>query len=232
MNGYQKLSPVDRRFLALLATAVVLTIVSGTLYGRLSQRWGPPADLLAAADHVRSFPKQLGAWQLLEDSTMPDKTQRVLECAGYVNRKYLHQETGQTVGLAIIVGPPGPTAVHTPEICYSSRSHTIKESAHKKLIEGGSHEGDRHSFWAVFFESRHAGAQQMHVYYAWNKGQQWEASENPRIQFGGNQLLYKIQVSGDVSLRSSKEITDPAWEFVNALAKSSWSPITTQFISN
>jgi len=207
----------------MFAIVIALTLASGTLYGHLTQRWGPPADLVAAADHVRSFPKQIGQWRLLEDSTMSDSIQKTLECAGYVNRKYQHQETGQSIGFALIVGPPGPTAVHTPEICYSSRSYDIKGSPQKKLIEE-----PKHSFWSIRFESRHVGAQQMQVYYAWNNGLKWEASENPRIQFGGNQLLYKVQISGDTGQGYSKELADPAWDFIVAFSKSSWSPLTTE----
>lgn len=227
MTNPQNSSSLESRFFKLLAVVIALTLASGTLYGRLTQRWGPSADLVAAADHVRSFPKQLGAWQLVEDSTMPDSTQRTLECAGYVNRTYIHQETGQSIGLAIIVGPPGPTAVHTPEICYSSRSYNIKERPSK--IEGDSQD---HSFWGVLFQSRAAGAQQMQVYYAWNNGEKWEATDNPRIKFGGQRMLYKIQISGDKGLGIGNELTNPAKKFVDALAKSSWSPATTEFISN
>jgi len=219
--------PTDRKFLTLLVTVIVLTLASGSLYGHLTQRWGPAADLVAAADHVRSFPKTVGAWQLIEESTMPVKTQQTLECAGYVNRTYLHQETGQSIGLALIVGPAGPTAVHTPEICYSSRSYTIEAAAQKIFID---EQGP--SFWGIRFKSRHAGAPPLQVYYAWNDGAQWEASENPRLQFGGRRLLYKIQVSGDAGSGFGKELSDPAREFINALTKSSWTPIIPKTSSN
>ena len=208
----------------MLAVVVALTLVSGTLYGRLTQRWGPPADLIAAAEHVRDFPKQIGEWQLAEDNTMPDSTQETLECAGYVNRRYLHQKTGQSIGLALIVGPPGPTAVHTPEICYSSKAYTIQGSPQPKHLDEFGH-----SFWGIHFESRHAGAEQLQVYYAWNNELHWEASGNPRIKFGGNPMLYKIQVSGTYGQGLSKNMADPAWEFVTAFSQCSWSPMMTKF---
>jgi len=218
---------LDRKFLCLLATVLVLTLVSGTLYGRLTQRWGASTDLVAAADHVRDFPRTLGAWKMSEDSTMSDKVQHMLECAGYVNRTYLHQKTGQSIGLAIIVGPPGPTAVHTPEICYSSRSYTIEDSPQKTVVDEPGH-----SFWGIRFKSRHAGTQPLQVYYAWNNGKQWEATDNPRIQFGGHKLLYKIQVSGNVDLGFGQGLPDPAKEFVNALSHASWSPNIAKSIAN
>ena len=225
-HNQQKPISLDRSFLRMLAVIIVLTLVSGTLYGRLTLRWGPPADLVSAAEHVSSFPKQLGDWQLLEDSTMSDSIQEMLGCAGYINRRYTHKITGQSVGLALIVGPAGPTAVHTPEICFSSRSYKVKGTPQPKLIEK---QGD--SFWGIHFDSRHVGAEQLQVYYAWSKGLRWEASANPRIQFGGESMLYKVQISGNVGLGFSKELADPAWDFANAFSSSSWSPMTTGFNS-
>lgn len=227
MQDQQNSPSLDPRFLKLLAVVVLLTLASGTLYGRLTQRWGPSADLVASAGHVRQFPKTLGAWQMAQDNTMPDNVQHMLECAGYINRIYFHQETGQSIGIAIIVGPPGPTAVHTPEICYSSRSHTMKEKPQKLFFEEPGH-----SFWGIRFQSRHVGTEQLQVYYAWSNGQEWKASDHPRIEFGGNQLLYKIQVSGNVAREFSKELEDPALAFIHALSETSWSPVITQSTPN
>ena len=98
-----------------LALGVLLTLSSGVLYGKYSQRWGPPADLTGAAAQLEKLPRQLGNWKLAEERPMEDSTVEMLECAGYVNRRYVNQQSGQTVNLAIIVGPAGPTAVHTPE---------------------------------------------------------------------------------------------------------------------
>ena len=209
-------------FRTLLASVVLLTVASGAMYGRLTQRWGQSADLVAAGDHVRGFPSELGKWRLHQESTMPDRVQQTLECSGYVNRTYIHSDTGQEIGMAIHVGPPGPTAVHTPEICYSSRSHVVKERPKKKEAEN-----ETDSFWGMLFQSRHVGAGQLRVYYAWNNGDAWQAADNPRILFGGDRLLFKAQVSGPTGLAFGTQLEDPAWDFCQTLCNSSWSPVAT-----
>ena len=52
---------------------------------------------------------------MLEDLPIGEGAERELECAGYANRRYISNVSGQTVAVTIIVGPPGPTAVHTPK---------------------------------------------------------------------------------------------------------------------
>ncbi len=54
------------RWLA-LALAVVITLIGGALYGSYSQRWGPPADLVAAGAHLAEMPDQIGRWTLVEE---------------------------------------------------------------------------------------------------------------------------------------------------------------------
>ena len=135
-----------------LALGVFLTLSAGVLYGQYSQRWGPPADLTAAAAHLASLPHQIGNWKLAEESPMENSAVEMLQCAGYVNRRYVNQQTGQTINLAIIVGPPGPTAVHTPEICFSSRAYDVQGDRQKIVLE--SSPTLRHSFWSVDFSTK------------------------------------------------------------------------------
>lgn len=213
---------LNRTFYLLLAVVLLLTFASGAIYGRLTQRWGPTADLVAAADHVRSFPKTLGDWQLQDESTISESVQATLECAGYVNRNYINTKTGQVIGVAVIVGPSGPTAVHTPEICFTSRSFDLKGAATETTAEKSDD-----TFWKLTFLSRHAGKQELRVYYAWSDGERWIASKNPRVEFGGKPLLYKIQISGDLGLGFENTLEDPAWDFAQALTSSTWKPAVT-----
>ncbi len=110
------------RWLA-LALALAVTLIGGALYGSLSQRWGAPPDLAAAGAHVSEMPRQIGSWSLVEDLPMEQSALDMLECAGYVNRRYVDQESGRAILVALLVGPPGPIAVHTPEVCFSSRNY-------------------------------------------------------------------------------------------------------------
>src|SRR5262245_53263400 len=110
-----------------MTVGVGITVATGFVHGRLTQRWGPPLDLEGASRNLEALPTTIGDWQLVREDPMPEAILQMLSCAGHVNRQYVNRHTGNTVSIAIIVGPPGPTAVHTPEICYSSRAYSIQE---------------------------------------------------------------------------------------------------------
>jgi Protein of unknown function (DUF3485) len=203
-----------------LALGVCLTLSAGALYGKFSQRWGPPADLTAAATHLESLPHQIGNWKLAEESPMGKPALEMLQCAGYVNRCYVNQQSGQTVNLAIIVGPPGPTAVHTPEICYSSRAYDVQGNRQKIVLE--SSPTVRDSFWAVDFSTKNPLADGLRVYYAWSRGGSWEASASPRYEFGAEPLLYKLQLAGPIGRNKNDKGSDSCHEFLEDLLKTSW----------
>jgi len=203
-----------------LALGILLTLSAGALYGKYSQRWGPPADLTTAAAQLERLPGQLGNWKLAEELPMEDSSVQMLECAGYVNRRYVNQQSGQIVNLAIIVGPAGPTAVHTPEICFSSRAYDLQRERQRIVLE--SSPTKKHAFWRVDFSTKNALADDLRVYYAWSLGRTWEASASPRYEFAAQPYLFKLQLAGAVRPGTVGKDSDPCREFLEELLKSSW----------
>lgn len=203
-----------------LAIGVSIVLSAGVLYGHYSQRWGPPVDLVAAGSHLDSFPRQLGKWELVEELPMGDSALVMLECAGYVNRRYANQESGETVSVAIIVGPAGPTAVHTPEICFSSRAYELQDQRRSVVI--GTAPDAKQSFWCVDFKTRNLLADQLRVYYAWSRGERWEASTSPRVKFAAEPVLYKIQLASTISPAAQTVDSDSCRRFLEVLINSEW----------
>ncbi|MCC6493246.1 MAG: exosortase-associated EpsI family protein [Pirellulales bacterium] len=203
------------------AAGVAIVLATGAVYGHFSNRWGTPADLSAAGAHLKSLPAQLGDWRLQEESEISPSTVKMLQCAGYVNRNYVNVQTGDAVSLAIIVGPPGPTAVHTPEICYSSRNFTLTGDREKTRI--ASQTGDAHTAWKTSFESKSAFGDRLHVYYAWSDGGRWSASNSPRFEFAASPRLFKLQLAGLVGTAEQSPQDDPPAQFFKALVNSNWS---------
>jgi hypothetical protein len=200
--------------------AVALILGGGALYGSYSQRWGPPADLVAMGQTVEQMPAQIGEWSLIGESPMEKSALAMLECAGYVNRRYQHRDTGQIVNLAIIVGPPGPIAVHTPEICFSSRDYDQQSERERTSLK--SAQGGKHSFWRLGFDTKNVLANKLRVYYAWSLGPEWMASESPRYEFAANSALYKLQLSAEIPPGELGDNEDPGREFLQALIDSPW----------
>lgn len=208
------------RFVTAIVVGIGVTVATGVVCGHVSQRWGPIPDMVAAADHLKSLPAQIGSWQLVEEDTMSETIIRTLSCAGYVSRKYVDRHSGSTVSLAIIVGPTGPISVHTPEICYSSQAYSIEEP--RKGVQLADAGGNAHSFWCTTFRSNNALAEQLRVYYGWCADQDWTAAESPRFNFAGRPLLFKLQIASLVPPGEKGASQDPCQVFLKELLHSGW----------
>ena len=206
--------PVDRKRILPISgviVVVVLTLLSGVIQGRMSNRWGPTRDALAAAKKLNDIPSQFGNWRLTSSDEITQSTLRMLECAGYVLRTYENQETGETVRMTVLLGPSGPMSVHTPEICYSSRDYTIHETRHQVPIEI---DGSSESFWALTFQANSLDADMLRVYYAWNPGDHWSAPDDPRFAFADRPFLYKIELASSLPPGADPEAADPCHRFL------------------
>jgi hypothetical protein len=211
------------RFLLLVAAGIAVTVLAGVVYGRLTQRWGPVPDLVAAARQLHSFPTELGDWKLLKEDTINESVRRILNCAGDLNRQYVNRRSGDTISLAIVLGPAGPISVHTPEICYSSRAYSI--ATPRKQVLFTDHRGRSHAFWALTFHSNQVNADQLCVYYGWTSDGRWRAPESARFEFAGRPLLYKLQIAAlapPSQANTPSDSQDACAKFLTALLESGW----------
>ncbi len=201
-----------KRFLPALAVLVAagVTLVSGIIHGHMSNRWGPSQATDAAAERLKQLPDRFGDWQGQAPEKMRDEVVNMLECAAYVHRAYVNQETGEVVRAVIFLGPAGPTSVHRPEVCYSSRNHRI----HEKRREVRVSEGLEDEFWAVTFQSTGLDQSMLRVYYAWSSGGDWSATESPRFAFAGKPYLYKIQLAAGLVPGVDLKKNDPCRKFL------------------
>jgi hypothetical protein len=209
-----------KRFVLLLSLGLAMTVATGLVYGHLSQRWGPAPDLVAAGKHVETLPAQIADWQLVREEPMQANVIAVLSCAGYVNRQYVNRSTGDTIHIAITVGPSGPISVHTPEICYSSRAYSVQEP--RQLVILPDKDGGQHSYWRVSFRSNNSFGDQLRVYYAWASQKTWKAAKSPRFEFAGRPILHKLQISSLVTPERAAEADDPCKAFLADMLRSGW----------
>jgi hypothetical protein len=96
-----------------------------------------------------------------------------------------------------LVGPAGPLAVHTPEICMTSREYeNLKQSEPIDIVA----QGKNHRFFETLFRAKTLEGQKLHVYYGWSRdGNLWEAPQSPRIALGPLPMLLKLQVACSAS---------------------------------
>jgi hypothetical protein len=199
-----------------LALSIVLltglTLVSGGMHGWMSHRWGLPPATRIAAEKLVEFPDRFGSWQLQSAEEMTEETANTLECAGYFVRAYANQDTGESVRVAVLLGPAGPIAVHTPEICYSSRAYAIREERQRVTIQNS--DGSDEEFWALTFRSNDLDASLLRVCYAWSTGGPWSAPEDARFTFAGSPYLYKIQLASELAPGTDLQTSDPCERFL------------------
>jgi Protein of unknown function (DUF3485) len=201
---------------ALIGMAVLLvgTLVTGWLQGRLTNRWGVQPDMTLAAERLR-LPSEhvVGNWRLKSETEFAPEVVRVLECPAHISRVYEHRQTGDEVTVGVMLGPPGPISVHTPEICYSSRDFTITGARKRITIEDAS--GKSHTLWELPLTGNGLDKSAMRVFYGWSTGTAWEAVAHPRFGFGGMPHLYKIQVAVTSRMASQATDFDPAHDFLS-----------------
>lgn len=171
--------------------AAALTIVSGLAFGWLDARWADTPDLAAIGSKLENLPDQCGDWTLVEHQGLADNARELLRCYGDTVRVYVNAKSGSRLTVAVLFGPRGPIAVHTPEICYSGQG--VEQQAPRQRIELTSG-GVEHQLWQTNFLSKVDGQPELEVFYAWSDGGSWQAAERPRYWL--TDRLYKIQLAG------------------------------------
>ncbi len=194
-----------------VATIVGLTCASGVIHGLYSNRWGVDQRVIIAGKKLEQLPDQFDAnWKLAETITLEDSTVDILQCERYVNRRYVNRKTDASVHVVLILGPGGPTAIHTPEICVPARSYS--QIGNRRTTSLPDWNGA--AFWASTFKSRGLEGGLMRIYYSWSTGEQWLAPERPRFTVGTSEYLYKIQVVCGLPLDADLTAPDPCHAFL------------------
>jgi len=213
-----------------VAALVVLVLLGGWVQGRITGRFGekPVADTRLL--NLEAFPKEVGDWQMLQEDQLEESASKMLEAQASLVRSYRNQVSLAVVRVAIVSGPVGPIAVHTPDICYTSSSFEMigersKVDVTAKGANGGKAEGSAggSSFWKSRFRSTDLDESGLFSYYAWSDGGPWRAAANPRVSFAGSPLLAKFQLSCETSSDTKSE-TSPAEDFLQNVLLPNWPP--------
>jgi len=205
-----------KQFAVILSVAIFLlvsTIATGLVQGRLTNRWGLRPDTQQAAERLNSpLPATAGNWKVIKEDRFSREVVETLHCPAHICRAYQHQQTGDIVRIAVIVGPPGPVSVHTPEVCYSSQDYSITGARVKTTVEASS--GQKHVLWELQLKPNDLHGAPLRVFYGWTTGSAWEAPEHPRFGYGGLPHLYKLQMSVTAQPASQATKFDPAKDFL------------------
>ncbi len=186
---------------------IVVTALGAWEHGRYTNRWNDSDEVLARAGKaLASAPLEFGPWRMQSEQPFPERIRGILSFANALNRVYVHEKTGQTVAMAMIVGPSGPTSTHVAEMCYTSAGNELIEDATILTIEN---ERGPQEFRRTLFKNQSIEARHMEVVYSWRQGAAWSAPLVPRASFGSKPYLFKIQVAANYEI-GPKEQNPPS----------------------
>jgi hypothetical protein len=190
-----------------LALAIGITLTTAILYGRWTHSWNTAAAE-PAATVFQNLPHEIGPWKLEESLEIKPSALEILQCNHYSQGWYRNGDTGERAMLTLLLGPPGPMSVHTPEICYSAVDFIPVAERQRVKVRPGVEDD---TAWMVQFNSAHdlqAGITR--VYYAWSDGTHWTAAEEPRVTFGGQPFLFKVQILTQLPTNAVSAVEDSA----------------------
>jgi hypothetical protein len=180
----------------------------------LDGRWSDAEDLQIVSQQLQTLPDRCGDWVLKEQQELDEGAAQMLRCYGSCVRLYHNEVLNADVNVAVLFGPRGSIAVHTPEVCYSSiGTKQVGETVTRTI----STKTTKHNLWSARFSKDPDPNPVLNVWYAWSDGGNWHASKHPRFWMTDN--LYKIQVAGPVGEASQQPCADFLKAFLPYLEK-------------
>jgi hypothetical protein len=210
-NGQVKRYAAVWGFVAIVA----IVVYGGVLHGSMTNRWGVGSEMQSAGERLAEIPAEFGPWKQVESREFDESTKRELQPAGYIERTYLNENTGERIGLMMVVGRVGPISVHTPEVCVGSQRYDIAGKRQKVAFESPDALG--HSVWSVAFRARSVDGHVLQTYYGWSLGGPWMAADDPRLSFAGQPYLYKVQLTAVSPPRAVPTQSDVGQRFLRDL---------------
>jgi hypothetical protein len=205
--------------------AVALILAAGAIHGSWTNRWDDSPELDAAVAYLPKLPKTIGRWVGVDTPQTEEQlsTFARAELRVAVVRTYKHQDTGATVDIMAVCGPPGPIGTHTPEACYGGSGYTLElDPAPIELPATNPDATGPNGFWVGDFRDGRAVTHQgLKIYWSFRPAAptaRWEASTKPRGEFALYRALYKLYVIRPMLMAGPSPIDDDVTpEFLHEL---------------
>jgi hypothetical protein len=193
---------------------IIVIVVSGLIHGLWSDRWGLSSEPATSASKLAGVPTTLGDWYMCDESSLDAREQANAGIAGYLIRRYVQNGKGNQVQMYLLCGRSGQISVHTPDICFAGAGYEFSNSPERKT--GIGQPGD--DFWVGQCAKRTAALpEQVRVYWSWSATGQWQAPDNPRLNFARSKALFKLYVIHAVPSLGEPIDKDPSLDFITQL---------------
>jgi hypothetical protein len=176
-------------------TASIALLAAGLVHGYWTDRWTVNEETRIAAERLDAIPLQVGDWD--GEEVEIKSSQRAPGVAGYIQRRYVNRKLGASVVMALVNGRPGPVATHTPEVCYGASGYQVGA---RKPIRLDTKDVSAQFWTSDATRTRVTEETKIRIYWGWNGGQGWVASEDARNEFPRykSPILHKLYVIRDL----------------------------------
>jgi hypothetical protein len=193
-------------------TALLLVVLSGVVQGLWTDRWQHGDVPRLWAERVGDVPLTLGDWNG-QSLALDDRAVQIAELDGYVQRRYVHRQTGQEVLMSLVCGRPGPIGAHTPDVCFQGNGYEIVQAPTRFEVPAA-----QSALWLTRFRRPDdLTAPQVRVFWAWTTTGAWQAVAYPRLEFARAPALYKLYVWRTLRRPDEPLDRDPAVSFLRLL---------------
>ena len=179
-----------------MTIALMLIAIGGAAQGWMTYRWTANTAVADAVSRLDQIPMQVGDWTAT-DLRLTDNEVRVGRIDGYIKRAYVNQATGAQVHLLLMCGQAGPIALHPPTVCFSGQGYrVVGRQTQTSIADGNSTSVQQYEFHqADFGNAAIDDATLTRLYWAWSTDGAWESAANPRVDYAGEAVLFKLYVS-------------------------------------
>jgi hypothetical protein len=193
------------------ATAMILIIGSGLVYGLWTGRWDPPAPMPTdMSGRLERIPADLGDWQ---GEDVESDTRGASPVLGRLERRYRNVHTNKIVSVSLVCGKPGPISIHTPDVCYGSSGYAVGENKRFAPPTAAGAE-----FWtADALKKKSTDQTRLRIFWAWNGGEGWQAADNPRLAYVRFPVLFKLYLIRELNAADDALDDDPCLDLFQQL---------------
>jgi hypothetical protein len=196
----------------LLGTALLLLVG----YGFAESLWiggGQRHEALKrAVARLQRVPAVVGDWEGQDQKLDPRQVRRA-EMDGYLLRRYVNRRTQAAVTVLLVCGRPGPTALHSPDVCYAGQGYTQAGAPARHTLPAAGASGEA-SFWVGEFHKPGPSPEPLRILWAWNAAGAWQAPDHPRFEYAAHAALYKLYAIREMSQAGGPVAEDAAVVFL------------------
>lgn len=198
--------------LAAILVALTTILLSGAVAGFWTGRWGSSQALREATARLDLVPVTVGDWDS-QPMELDPRELALTDAEGYLQRRYIHRDTGVAVTVLILCGRPGPVCIHTPDVCYAGAGYRQTGPAKLCEISPGSAQFQVLDFTKVNV----AAPTTLRIFLSWGYDKQWKVPTNPRMTFAAYPYLYKLYAVREAAKPGEPLEQDPAEELLQQL---------------